>query len=154
MHTYTYLKTCTCMFTCKHFMHSRRHVHLRQALQGLSVVQFDMRAALQRQPHALTVRHHASHAPTAICAHLEPVLREREEKCQTTSSFIQPYTHLSILPPTSCTSVVVLIIRTLFCEPHQSFPPTGTILVTGLLGVPRTNVWEDWGSQKLPANWD
>lgn len=56
-----------------------------------------------------------------------------------------------ILPPTSCTSVVVLIIRILFCEPHQSFPPTGTILVTGLLGVPRTNVWEDWGSQKLPA---
>ena len=45
-------------------------------------------------------------------------------------------------------------MRTLFCEPHHSFPPTGTILVTGLLGVPRTNVWEDWGSQKLPADWD
>lgn len=55
---------------------------------------------------------------------------------------------------TSCTSVVVLIMRTLFSEPHHSFPPTGTILVTGLLGVPRTKVWEDWGSQKLPADLD
>ena len=53
--------------------------------------------------------------------------------------------------PTSFSSVIVLIIRTLFCEPHHSFPPTGTILVMGLLAVPRTNVWEDWGSQKLPV---
>lgn len=64
-------------------MHSRRHVHLCQALQGLSVVQFDLRAALQRQPHTLAVRHYASHAPTAVCAHLEPVLRWREEVLHT-----------------------------------------------------------------------
>lgn len=63
-----------------------------------------------------------------------------------------PSIPLPVYPPTSCTSVVVLIMRILFCDPHQSFPPTGTILVTGLLGVPRTNVWEDCGSQKLPAN--
>lgn len=61
-------------------------------------------------------------------------------------------THTRIFLPTSFSSVVVLIIRTLFCEPHHSFPPTGTILVTGLLAVPRTNVWEDWGSQKLPID--
>lgn len=61
-----------------------------------------------------------------------------------------PQTPAHILP-TSFSSVVVLIIRTLFCEPHHNFPPTGTILVMGLLAEPRTKVWEDWGSQKLPV---
>lgn len=148
-----------CVFTCKHFMHGRRHVHLCQALPALSMVQSDLRTALQRQPHPLTVRHHTSHAPAAVCAHLEPVLRWREEALHSlnrlsASKPIPSHTHLSICPPTSCTSVVVLMIRTLFCEPHHSFPPTGTILVTGLLGVPSTNVWEDCGSQKLPAELD
>lgn len=148
-----------CVFTCKHLVHSWRHVHLRQALPALSMIQSDLRTALQRQPHALPVRHHAGHAPTAVCAHLEPVLRRREEAlditvCAPRYLSTRPHTHPSpsICPPTSCTSVVVLIMRTLFCEPHHSFPPTGTILVTGLLGVPRTKVWEDWGSQKLPAD--
>ena len=69
--------------TCKHLMHSRCHIHLCQALQRLSVVQFDQGTTLQRQPNTLTVRHHAGHTPTAVCAHLEPVLRTREEMSHT-----------------------------------------------------------------------
>lgn len=136
-------------------MHGRCHVHLRQVLPALSVVQSDQCTALQRQPHALTVCHHTGHTPTAVRAHLEPVLRRRDKrhgvKARYThlivclSNNVSPRTHIhpSIFPLASCTSVVVLMIRTLFCDPHHSFPPTGTILVTGLLGVPITNIWED-----------
>lgn len=59
-------------------MHGGRHVHLRQALAALGVVEAHMRAALQRQPHALTVCHHAGDAAAAVGAHLEPVLQRRE----------------------------------------------------------------------------
>ena len=143
-------------------MHRRRHVDLRQALPALSVVEPDLRAALQCQPHTLTVGHHASHAATAVRAHLKPVLWKREEfhywptyPPPPTHTHTHTHAHTSgpaaHILPTSFSSVIVLIIRTLFCEPHHSFPPTGTILVMGLLAVPRTNVWEDWGSQKLPV---
>lgn len=74
------------VFTCEHLVHSRCHIHLCQALPGLSVVQFDLCTALQRQPHTLTIRHHARHTPTAVSAHLEPVLwgrrtREVQRRC-------------------------------------------------------------------------
>lgn len=62
------------IITCEHFVHCRRHVDFRQALPALSVVQPDLRAALQCQPHTLTIGHHTSHAAAAVCAHLEPVL--------------------------------------------------------------------------------
>lgn len=87
------------VFTCEHLMYSRRHVHLCQALPALSVVQPDQRTALQRQPHTLTVRHHARHAPTAVCAHLEPVLRRREEVSLNGLSALL-FIHISIHPST------------------------------------------------------
>lgn len=60
--------------TCQHLVHGGRHVHLRQALAALGVVEAHVRAALQRQPHALAVRHHAGDAAAAVGAHLEPLL--------------------------------------------------------------------------------
>lgn len=61
--------------TCQHLVHGGRHVHLRQALAALGVVEAHVRAALQRQPHALAVRHHAGDAAAAVGAHLEPLLQ-------------------------------------------------------------------------------
>lgn len=67
------------LITCQHLVHGGRHVHLRQALAALGVVEAHVRAALQRQPHALAVRHHAGDAAAAVGAHLEPLLQRRAE---------------------------------------------------------------------------
>lgn len=96
-----------------------------------------------------------SHTDCCLCPPGTSAENERRNVTHTVDwlpTFTQLYTHPYILPLTSCTSVVVFKIRILFCEPHQSLPPTGTILVMGLVGMPRTNVWEDWESQKLPAD--
>lgn len=142
------------MITCQHLVHCGRYVHLRQALAALGMVEAHVRAALQRQPHALTVHHHAGDAAAAVGAHLEAVLQRRKGRGGGDQNEDRPVwisRHLVMFVVTSCASVAVLMTRTLFWEPHHSFPPTGTILVTGLLDVPRTSVWDDCGSQKLPG---
>lgn len=85
--------------TCKHFVHCRRHVDLRQALPALSVVEPHQRAALQRQPHPLTVGHHTGHAAATVRAHLEPVLQRREELYHLLTAVVNPATPPPDLSP-------------------------------------------------------
>ena len=171
MHLYSRVCSfCSWLFNCEHLVHSRRHVHLCQALprsERGTVWPAHCPAAPATPPDRTppcTSHSDCCQSPPGTSAGMKRGGGQMGgKKCLTQSSvlwgyFFNPRTsfdliliHLTVL--TSCTRVVVLIMRTLFWEPHHSFPPTGTILVTGLVGEPRTNVWEDWASQKLPAEW-